>query len=246
MNKTNGEIGYAKPPAANRFQKGASGNPSGRPKKVARFTSDQSASTRLNDLILAEAYRPVKITEDGRTVEMPLIQAVVRGLGYNAAKGNMKAQMAIAGLTQKAQAGQQDDKRAVFEAVVEYKTGWEETVRICDMRGDPYPNAVPHPDDLAYDTRTGEVFYNGPLDPAEKANWDKLTALRKQSQEDVDRIARRLKRSPADRTDLEQAAATAQATIDRIDRIIPDEETRRVPGFRIAEWRERQAAVVRK
>ena len=55
-------VGYAKPPPDTRFQPGQSENPKGRPKgkkKPPQFLQHE----RLKEIILAEAYRPIKVND---------------------------------------------------------------------------------------------------------------------------------------------------------------------------------------
>jgi hypothetical protein len=81
------EVGYGKPPRHTQFQKGRSGNPSGR--------SCKTPATRFRELALREAYRTVIVMEDGHAVPMPAIQAVLRSQMEVAASGNVRAQRAI-------------------------------------------------------------------------------------------------------------------------------------------------------
>ncbi len=81
------EVGYGKPPRHTQFQKGRSGNPGGRPRKLP--------ATRLRELALHEAYRTVIVHEDGHAVPMAAIQAVLRSQLEVAASGNVRAQRAI-------------------------------------------------------------------------------------------------------------------------------------------------------
>ena len=67
------EVGYGKPPAATRFVKGKSGNPRGRP-KGARNQMPALNEERLRDIVIAEAYRTIKVKDGGRDVSVPIQQ----------------------------------------------------------------------------------------------------------------------------------------------------------------------------
>src|SRR5499427_267100 len=81
------EVGYRKPPRHTQFQKGHSGNPGGRPRRLP--------AERLEELALYEAYRTTIVMEDGHAIPMPAIQAVLRGQLESAASGNVRAQRDI-------------------------------------------------------------------------------------------------------------------------------------------------------
>jgi hypothetical protein len=81
------DIGYGKPPRHTQFQKGRSGNPGGRPRKLP--------VERLKALALHEAYRSVIVMEDGYATPLRAIQAVLRSQLKLAAAGNVRAQHAI-------------------------------------------------------------------------------------------------------------------------------------------------------
>jgi hypothetical protein len=81
------DVGYRKPPAHTRFQKGRSGNPSGRPRGKSR--------RRATELALEEFYRPVTVREGDKVVRLPALQAVLRAQVALAAKGSGPAQRAL-------------------------------------------------------------------------------------------------------------------------------------------------------
>lgn len=78
------EVGYGRPPQATRFKKGQSGNPKGRPK---------AAKTKVNvtEVIEAIINRPVTITLDGKSMMVPVIEAVIYRMADTALKGELRA-----------------------------------------------------------------------------------------------------------------------------------------------------------
>jgi hypothetical protein len=74
-------IGYRKPPKNTQFQKGISGNPSGRPKKASDLDAD----------LLRELNSPISINEHGKRKRIPRIQGILKQLGNKALTGDIRA-----------------------------------------------------------------------------------------------------------------------------------------------------------
>jgi hypothetical protein len=76
------EVGYRRPPTKNQFQKGRSGNPSGRPK----------GSKNIPSMLQKICHAPVKVkAEDGRTKHISKIEAIMTQLANAAARSDPKA-----------------------------------------------------------------------------------------------------------------------------------------------------------
>jgi len=89
MSNNDSPVGYKQPPAHSRFQKGQSGNPSGRPKKVPDFLEDAA-------VILTA---PVTGHANGKAITLPALQAMFRRLCRNALKGDNAALRRVIDLT---------------------------------------------------------------------------------------------------------------------------------------------------
>ncbi|MBX3482411.1 DUF5681 domain-containing protein [Phenylobacterium sp.] len=75
------EIGKGKPPVATRFQKGRSGNPSGRPKGSVSLVADLEAELRSE----------VTVTENGRELTLTKQRLFVKSVVSRAVKGDRHA-----------------------------------------------------------------------------------------------------------------------------------------------------------
>jgi hypothetical protein len=106
------EIGYGKPPKSTQFQKGTSGNRTGRPKKRRDL-----ATTILN-----EAHSLMSITENGRQIRVSQLEVIMKQLSIGAMKGKTSDQKLYL---------------ALYSKAVEEMTLREGQVTIEDNRKDP-------------------------------------------------------------------------------------------------------------
>ena len=83
-------VGYGKPPTEHRFQKGKSGNPKGRAKKVELVEPSAGpapARRSMQEMFESVAYRMVRLRQGDSVMEMPLIEAGMLEIGLKAARG---------------------------------------------------------------------------------------------------------------------------------------------------------------
>lgn len=84
------EVGYARPPAASKFRRGRSGNPTGRPK----------GSRGLSSVLMATLKQKVTITENGREKRVTKLTVITKQLVNSAATGNLAATRLLLGMVQ--------------------------------------------------------------------------------------------------------------------------------------------------
>ena len=75
------EVGYGKPPKNTQFQKGISGNPTGRPKKAPDFYAE----------LIREANSLITINHNGRPIRITKSNGIAKQLTNKAVTGNIPA-----------------------------------------------------------------------------------------------------------------------------------------------------------
>jgi hypothetical protein len=82
------KVGYGRPPKANQFKPGKSGNPKGRPKGSLNLVSD----------LAAELGEPITVREDGRTRRISKQRALIKSLLAKGIQGDVRAAAAVLAL----------------------------------------------------------------------------------------------------------------------------------------------------
>jgi hypothetical protein len=216
-------VGYAKPPEATRFQPGRSGNPRGRP-KGAKNKAPALNEERLKDIILAEAYRSIKVRDGEKYVTVPIAQAAVRALAVNAAKGQHRAQRLFAELLGATEAANKRFHDEWLEVAISYKVDWERELERRRQFGIEAPDPIPHPDDIEIDMRTGQVIIKGPFTKEEKATWDKFRERKADFELELAELRQELIDDPdhEHRKFIEDDIAHTEKMLGIIRRMIPD------------------------
>ncbi len=75
------DVGYGKPPKANQFKPGKSGNPKGRPKGA------KSEATMLEELL----NRKIEIRQNGKVRKITILEGILHKLAEDSLKGNTKS-----------------------------------------------------------------------------------------------------------------------------------------------------------
>lgn len=171
------EVGYGKPPKHARFAKGKSGNPRGRPKKP------KPRPLKLSDapsdgFLAAEAYRPIALRENGQGIELPAIQAVLRAAVANAIKGNRLSQKYVLEYVARMEELHFQLKMDHYRRLEALKRQGERALAEHERQGLPPPDLLPHPDDIALNSSTGEVRIDGPETPEEVHIYEHNVRLR--------------------------------------------------------------------
>ena len=93
------DVGYGKPPRANQFNPGESGNPKGRPKGA------KSEATILQDLL----QHKISLNDRGRTRRITVLEGILRRIADDCLKGNIKSATFLLNRLQAISSGETDE-----------------------------------------------------------------------------------------------------------------------------------------
>jgi hypothetical protein len=217
------DVGYGKPPKSGQFRPGKSGNPGGRPKGQRRASKADAHQIRpssepMKELILEEAYRNISVRDGEQLVEIPVIQAVLRSVALNAAKGQQRAQRMFTDLLQCVEGEKRAFYAEALQEAIKYKEEWEEEIKRCRKQGRPDPEPVPHPDNVIIDRNTGMVEIIGPILSEEKRYLDGLDELCADYTTKVEKLEAKKKAKPRDRKiarDLKETKQILDSLLER-------------------------------
>jgi hypothetical protein len=170
-------VGYGKPPQEYRFQPGRSGNPSGRPPKKKTLPDSDPTSAMLG--MGRIAFEPVKVTQNGKVVVMPAIEAVERKRLSNALKGdNRLLQREIKQEAEEYQRQVSEAEAKRYHRLLMLKEQGEQRIAEAKSRGLPEPELLPHPKDIEIDEENLTVKIQGPETRDQLAVTKFIVALR--------------------------------------------------------------------
>ncbi len=218
-------VGFGKPPEATRFKKGSSGNPKGRP-KGSRNKPNLPAlqDERLKSIIMEEAYRTITVNEATRQITLPMVQAVVRAVAVNAAKGHQRSQRLFTQLVSTTEASYKKLHDEWMDKAMGYKVEWEREIERCRRLGLEEPRPLPHPDHLVVDMRSGTVRVTGPMTREEQAAFDELKARKADFLAEIEELETWLSNEPDTpyREQIESDIAHDRKLVAMIARVVKD------------------------
>jgi len=123
---------------------------------------------RMKTIVIQEAYRTIKVNDGERRISVPLVQAAIRSLAVNAAKGQVRSQKLFADMLRDVEAQNRADHHAWLELAIDYKLNWERDIQRAKDQGLTPPDPLPHPEDIVVDFAADQVVVTGPMTEEDK------------------------------------------------------------------------------
>ncbi|MCA3573738.1 MAG: hypothetical protein IOC86_07440 [Aestuariivirga sp.] len=117
---------------------------------------------RVDDMILEEVFRNVKLRENGRLVEMPVLRAAVRTMAIQAANGNVRSARTLLHAVFDVMGRRKKLNDAYRETVVEYINEANAEIAERKARNQPIDHISPHPEDVLWDEEMALPYFPDP------------------------------------------------------------------------------------
>ena len=125
-------------------------------------------------MMMEEAYRLVEVREGGKTIKLPLIQAMVRRLGVSAAQGRSRAMRYFMDTLRLIEEENYSVYSAYIKQMIDYKVDVGKEFERRKKLDPEEPDPVPHPDDIIINSYTGKVEVRGPMTKEDEIWWDRI------------------------------------------------------------------------
>jgi hypothetical protein len=162
------KVGYRNPPMDYCFPPGTSGNPNGRP-KGSKNKPVRIDGQRAGDMIIEEAFRTVKVRDNGAIVEMPLYRASIRKMAIQAASGNTRAARYLLYAVSDVLRRRDNADESYRDFMAKYMVETRAVIAERMAKNLPIDDIIPHPDDIMWDGETGLPYI---VDPATLPSLD--------------------------------------------------------------------------
>jgi hypothetical protein len=179
-------VGYGKPPLASQYKPGQSGNLKGRPRKNPSTSKlPELWEERFKVTFLSEIYRMIPVQEGERTVEIPIIQGIIKRLSVSAIQGDHKATKLILGAVKEIEEERYKSYIDYIQELISAKFSGEAELERCKKLNLPPPELIPHPNNILLDALSGRLELIGPFTKEEKERFQNVREIIEELEDEI-------------------------------------------------------------